>query len=462
MIGVAVWRRLPLIGRPETRNLPLVRDATLAGFFVALAFSISLSQILLAALAGLALAREGRTARPGLSRIARALWEDSASLRRHPLTPPFLCFVGLTLLSALFSGDVGWSLWISRDTLRIATFYVVLACTRDSAHALRLWQGFLVVLTLMACYGLAQAYLCGARPPVIPEAWLAEICTHAQRVRGPFSIYMTFGGVLLLSALFFLAYLANVSWRAAGWMVPAALVTVGALALTYSRNAWLGLAAGVLGLVVTARQAGRLIVALLAVVLVVGALAPGAVVERARSMVDPQDPTVRDRLAMWQSGLAMVADRPFLGVGPGEVRTWYGQYRQPWAVRSSTGHLHNSPIQIAAERGLPALGIWVWIWIVFLTRGGRVLRRLGRGAAPRQRALVCASLAGVVGFLVAGLFEHNFGDGEVVMVVYALMALPFVVERELAEAGPRGPRGLRSAGSDSRSAGASPARTPAG
>ena len=48
----------------------------------------------------------------------------------------------------------------------------------------------------------------------------------------------------------------------------------------------------------------------------------------------------------------------------------------------------------------------------------------------------------MAGFLVAGLFEHNFGDGEVVLLVYALMALPFVVERELpvalAKAGPPG------------------------
>ena len=35
------------------------------------------------------------------------------------------------------------------------------------------------------------------------------------------------------------------------------------------------------------------------------------------------------------------------------------------------------------------------------------------------------------GFLVAGLFEHNFGDAEVATVVLALMAQPWVVEREL-------------------------------
>ena len=49
----------------------------------------------------------------------------------------------------------------------------------------------------------------------------------------------------------------------------------------------------------------------------------------------------------------------------------------------------------------------------------------------RRGLLASASLAGVGGFLVAGLFEHNFGDAEVATVVLALMAQPWIVEREI-------------------------------
>jgi len=414
------------------------------GFFVAMACSISISQGLLALLCVLVLVSAGAVGRSGGAETraatapAAGAWSGLASLRRHPLTPPFLTFAGLTLLSAALSGNPGWSFWIARDLLRIATFYVVLLCTRDSRHAVRLWQAFLAVLSLMATYGLGQAYLCGTRPASVSTAWLSEICTHAQRVRGPFSIYMTFGGVLFLGVLFFLAYLANVPWRRAWWMLPGAAITVAALAFTYSRNAWLGLAAGALGLVLTAQRTLR-IVAVLAAVLAVGAIAmPGPVAERVRSVVNPEDQTLRDRVAMWRSGLSMIADHPLLGVGPGEVRTWYQHYRRPEAVRPSTGHLHNSPIQIAAERGLPALIAWVWLWVVFFREGWWILARAGR-EAPMRRALVCASLAGVAGFLVAGLFEHNFGDAEVVTVVFALMAQPWVVAREVAGTGAPGP-----------------------
>ena len=430
-------RPFPL-ARPR-EVLQTVRDATLAALFVAMAFSISATQLLLALLFLLVLpwpsvARE-RGVPHRLARLWREMWTDAEPLRHHPLTPPLLSFAGLTLLSALSSGDPGESLSRAiHSILRMAMFYLVLWHTRDTTHALRVWQGFLAVLTLMACYGLLQAYACRVQLRFVPESWRGDLCVHSSRINGPFSIYMTFGGVLLLGALFFVAYLANVPWRRAWWMIPAGTVTITALALTYSRNAWLGFAAGALGLVVTGRRGVRVILVLTGITAAVALVSPDSVRQRALSMVDLHDLTVRDRVAMWKSGLAMIRDHPLLGVGPGEVRAWYPQYRRPEAVRPSTGHLHNSPIQVAAERGIPALAVWLWLWVVFFREGRRVLSRLGPGPSPR-RALVCASLSGVGGFLVAGLFEHNFGDGEVVMLVYALMALPFIVEQELGGGG---------------------------
>jgi O-antigen ligase len=399
-----------------------------------MAVSISASQILLTLLFVLTLpwARGVRLVNGGNEPRIRvfARWAGATRLHRQPLTPPFLLLIGLTLLSAALSGDPGWSLWIARSTLLVATFYLVLWSTRDASHAARVWQGFLVALTIMAGYGLLQAGVCRARPPLGPNAWLHRLCTHPQRASGPFSIYMTFGGVLLLGALFFLAELGQVPSRRLWWRGPALGLTLAALAVTYARNAWLGLLAGILVLVATARRRGRLALGLVIIGLGALVLTPHAVMGRIRSITDLRDETVRDRVAMWRSGLAMVRDHPILGVGPGQVRAWYPQYRRPDAVRPSTGHLHNVPIQLAAERGLLALGAWVWLWVVFFRETGRILRRVGRDR-PDERALVCASLAGVVGFLVAGLFEHNFGDAEVVTVVYALMTLPFIVERSL-------------------------------
>jgi len=224
----------PLPERPRVWRL---RDALLTGFFATLACSISGSQALLAALFLLVLpwtsAARSFGSRGWLTGVAREIWTDAEPLRRHPLTPPLLAYTALSILSAVFSGDPGGSLWLARDTLRITTFYLVLWYTRDAVHALRLWTGFLAVLTVMATYGLVQAYLCGGQPGGLPGGWVINVCPHPSRVSGPFSIYMTFGGVLLLGALFMVSYLANVSWRRVWWMVPAGAITVAALAFTF-------------------------------------------------------------------------------------------------------------------------------------------------------------------------------------------------------------------------------------
>jgi O-antigen ligase len=155
--------------------------------------------------------------------------------------------------------------------------------------------------------------------------------------------------------------------------------------------------------------------------------------ERATTMFDRADATARERLAMLSAGLTLVRAQPMLGVGPGQVKRLYPEYAPPEALRRHTSHLHNTPLQIAVERGLVGLALWLWIFVVFFVRSARVLRRLPAEAAA-DRALVAGSIAAIAAFLVAGLFEYNFGDTEVLLVALSIMALPFVVERDHAAA----------------------------
>ena len=59
-----------------------------------------------------------------------------------------------------------------------------------------------------------------------------------------------------------------------------------------------------------------------------------------------------DRLNQLKSGARMIADHPLTGVGPGMVRELYPAYRTTRAVKESTSHLHNTPVQIFAETEL--------------------------------------------------------------------------------------------------------------
>jgi len=206
--------------------------------------------------------------------------------------------------------------------------------------------------------------------------------------------------------------------------VLSVVLLTASLVMTHTRGAWLGLAAGVT-LILGFRQK-TLLLALPVVAVAIFLASPAAVRERIRSLIDPQDVTARERLYMWGSGVQILRDHPWTGVGIAGVLRAYPAYKHPDAVRARRGHLHNNLIQVAAERGVVGLLCWLWIWVAFYRHAWRIFRGLGPDGRP-AKSLVIGSLASVTGFQVAGLFEYTFGDSEVIMLVYFLMALPYVV-----------------------------------
>jgi O-antigen ligase len=129
---------------------------------------------------------------------------------------------------------------------------------------------------------------------------------------------------------------------------------------------------------------------------------------------------------MWQAGVDMIRDRPVFGQGPGTILSRYPLYRWPQAPNTQAPHLHDNALQIAAERGIPCLGFWLW-WIASAMgdayREWRRPRSTGRWAAG-------ATLAAITAMMVAGLFEYNFGDSEVLLLVLAVAGLPYGLRRE--------------------------------
>ncbi len=397
-----------------------LRRFLVAAFVLGLGLSITLSETALA--------------------LLTALWlwtlrsPDGRAQARRPLGGPVLALSGATVLSALASGHPASSLMAAKGLLLVAALYVTADFLEGAAAADRFLSGLALVVAVAAAAGLVQVTLCpGQEPDYGWPAWLYHRC---YRARGFFSIYMTLAGVLTLTLLAILPRLLPGrgfrTWSAVTW-----LLSLAGLIATFTRGAWLGLGAGVLSLLPAARR-GRWPVVLGLLLLVAAVLAAPYQVRvrfprleelrhRVLSMADPHEVGVTERLYLWRSGLAMWREHPWLGVGPGGVKRDYVNYALAEAIKKRTGHVHNTPLQILVERGVLGLAAWLWLFGAFYARATGVLRRLPREAA-RERALVAGSLAAVTGFLVAGLSEFNFGDSEVVMVAWTIMALPFVVE----------------------------------
>jgi O-antigen ligase len=113
-----------------------------------------------------------------------------------------------------------------------------------------------------------------------------------------------------------------------------------------------------------------------------------------------------------------------MGVGPDEIERVYPRYRVPDAIKPTNPHLHNVPMQIAAERGLLALGAWIWFVVAVFVSLFRLLRK------GRHKSLTAAGLGAMAAMLAAGLTEYNFGDSEFLMLLLVMITLPFAANRD--------------------------------
>jgi O-antigen ligase len=385
---------LPASRTSAAADLPLERVATLLlfGFVGAVQFSIAVAQSLLA--------------------LALLFWVVLLVRDRvRPTAPgffvPLALYAGATLFSAAFSIDPGSSFVDCKQLLLFLVVPLVYHLGRGR-HAKTIVDITLSVGALSAAYGVVQY-------------GMLQYDHLGQRPQGALSHYMTYSGLLMLVLCAAVARLVFGSrdriWPA---LVMPALVV--ALTLTFTRSAWVGACVAVSLLFIL--KDFRLTALLPVVIALVFALAPEGIAGRMVSMFDLHDPTNRDRLSMVRAGTAMVAAHPITGVGPDMVERVYPQYRQDDAVEASTSHLHNVPLQIAAERGIPALAAWLW----FVGMLSWHLLRLFRH--QRDRVLAATGLAATVAMLAAGLFEYNFGDSEFLMLLLVLVTIPFAAIRD--------------------------------
>jgi O-antigen ligase len=203
-------------------------------------------------------------------------------------------------------------------------------------------------------------------------------------------------------------------------MMPALLVILG---LTFTRSALIGACAGIAFLLLLKDLRLMAVMPVLAALFFV--LAPPQVTERFMSMFDARDPTRVDRVTMLKVGSRMVKANPLSGVGPARVGDRYRDFLNPGEPDRVNPHLHNVPMQIAAERGLPALIAWAWMIAVLVID---MVRRL---KVSETRFLAAAGLGCIVAMFAAGMAEYNFGDSEFLMLFLLMMTLPYAAELKM-------------------------------
>jgi O-antigen ligase len=396
----------------------------------------------------------------------------TARLRRLPVDGPILAFGVWSLLSASFAPDPPAAYEDAKKLVLFAILYLAVDCLSNEDRRERVVDALLLGGCLLGGWVLLQYHALGYDSlNNRPSGFLGHYMTAAGLCMGvlvlaasrlafwdrsvrlrcsdavaPLGVAAVLGLLTLLHRLdvatveaqriLVLGLAATAAWLSlsrSGWpsrstglvlAAVAAPVCAWALVVSRTRNAWIGAIAGLcLVAVLRAPKALLLLAGSLAVVLL---LRPAPVVDR----LTWSDASSRDRYYMWQAGIDMVLDKPVFGQGPGMILKTYPGYRWPQALSLRAPHLHNNALQLAAERGLPCLALWLWLVAALLGDAYRERRRdRGRRAWPAT-----ATLAILTAVMVAGLFEYNFGDSEILMFLLLVSALPYGLRRERANA----------------------------
>ena len=386
----------------QSKREPLVFALTLMGAALQM-FSIAIGEILLAT-----------------ALVTWIVWQP-----RRPNFPSFfvpLCaFIAMTLVSLFLSPQpaIGWAI---RKTILfamafLATTFVTTMWRARNSHAI-----LLGLATITSVVGLVQFAFKYVRFAASQQ--LADDPTILARITGFMGHWLTFSGEQLLVWCAAIPAAAVLGRR---WFAP--ITTVGAaLILSFTQGVWAGAVAAVA--LTSALLPKRVLIRLLFPLVLIAAVSSGLIYHRLSTSIKNANNAfmpVTGRIELWKAGLQMIREHPWFGVGPERVSIEFRRlYHGPNLANIYYGHLENDFLQIAAERGLICFATFLW----FLLELYAGLFRLMRTAEVGSRWLAISGIAALTGFIVSGLFEYNFGDSEVLLLMLFIVAMPFGVLAE--------------------------------
>lgn len=359
----------------------------------------------------------------------RAMAGYGNRLGTEPLTIPLIVFVGALCLSLPSALSLEHSAVELIKWLEVVAVFVLVSAEIHGRWARWVLAVFLATGAMTAMHGISQ-FLSGTGP----ESFL--LFGRFVRAYGPFDQPNPFGGYLglclpLAMGLIGTAVLRKQDRLRAWWLVlggGAGGLMLGAVIMSWSRGAWLGVVASTLAICVallmrSARAwlwAGLAAVVLALAFLVTGPwsvdrfaserfgdLTPYLGIEDVRALeITDENYAVIERLAHWQAALGMWSSHVLLGVGLGNYEVAYPQFALP-AWPEPLGHAHNYYLNIAAEAGLVGLTAFLALCGAALVQAWRAARH----ASGLMLGVALGALGAMVHLGVHSLFDNLFVHG---------------------------------------------------
>ena len=202
-------------------------------------------------------------------------------------------------------------------------------------------------------------------------------------------------------------------------IIAATLVTAG-LVFTAMRTVIVAFAIGASVIALRSLRATMKVVFTFALFAVLAFAAVVVWQTRDRNALLLGDPSSSLRLQVARVGFSRILIHPVFGHGMDAMQLHWNEWGFPG---KDMLHLHSTPLQLAFDRGLPMLALWLWLMILFWLTIARAERRAADLSDTNHYGILLGILGALTGFLMSSLVNYNYGDAEVVMMFWFLMGV---------------------------------------
>lgn len=330
---------------------------------------------------------------------------------RGNLEKPILSFCAVGFFSLLTACDRLQALNHIRSFWLFLFYFLIINNLNDRKDIIRLTTVLIISATFASVHGLYQYFF---RHTIAVQAFIKNVITLA-------------GFFLLITPLSFSLFLGEKAFNRKIIYLLTTLFLLLGLIFTLERSVWLGLVVMILTFLFIYRPSLKVIIPGIIILVLLFSFSP-ALRQRIKALGHFKSYAISSRFHQWQSGLEMMLDHPLTGVGPGNYEVLYKQYKF-FEERKTYSHAHSNIVQIGAETGILGLSMFFWMMVAaFIAIWSRLRRHantLVSGAKQVQDSLFFSlslgSLAAFFAFHFAGLFEYNFGDSEVQLLLWFIL-----------------------------------------
>ncbi|PYU28181.1 MAG: hypothetical protein DMG32_03435 [Acidobacteria bacterium] len=340
------------------------------------------------------------------------------------LRSPVICFFGIyfaVMFFSYFSHGGNASLATNDPLFHVVSMLVLIILTTFQVDTLPRLRS--VVWVMIGSVGVASVYAV--------RDWLSNpfVGYRPGGISGDSNYFSVCASTCLVMTLHLA--LASKSRREKVYLYGCLVTTSIGLLMAASRGAFVGVAAGLLFLMLRSGRGLRTLVLLAIVIVPLLLIVPNTIVQRFVHPGYGEQKAVEARETAWRGGLQMVRAHPLAGVGLGrfiDVVTTYEDPRDP-EIRSLA---HNTYIEVAAELGIPGFLAYIGLAVSAFA----ALNRTARSSLGGQgKSLLLGELAvGLQGGFLAAAVGSFFVSAWFFRFFWLVLFLPAcfpIVEQSL-------------------------------